>query len=67
MANDELRRVPPGIVDMSWQFCNLGGNAGITSRPFIGMRGLFIFKCLVLLVVCVKNNKRGSFYKDERL
>jgi len=47
VANDELRRVPPDKADMSWQdpegFGNMGGNAGITSRPFIGMGGFAYF------------------------
>jgi len=47
VANDELRRVPPDKADTSWldsiEFGNMGGNAGITSRPFIGMGGFVYF------------------------
>jgi hypothetical protein len=52
VANDELRRVPPGKADTSWlssvEFGNMGGNAGITSRPFIRDGGIYLFLGTVL-------------------
>ncbi len=33
MANDELRRVPPDIVDRVGRIGNLGGNAGVVLVP----------------------------------
>ena len=42
MADDELRRVPPGIAAKVGRNGNLGGNAGIVLVP-LWDGGLFLF------------------------
>ncbi len=64
MANDELRRVPPGKADTSWldyvESGNMGGNAGITSRPYRDERFAYFkhFSCTLIELI------KGSFVNE---